>query len=136
MAVMVHRTQLPAARPLITWLLFWRSFGLLQEPRLSSTDSDELLANDRRPIAEFRGAWERACRVAGCPGRLFHDLRRTAARNMTRAGVPRHVAMAVTGHLTESMFRRYDIVDEGDLRRAAQQTQLYVDTLPVERREA
>ena len=49
---------------------------------------------------------------AGLDGRLFHDLRRSAARNMDRAGVSRHVAMQIPGHKTEAMYRRYSIVSE------------------------
>jgi integrase len=70
-------------------------------------------------IKEFRTAWEDACKAAGCPGKLFHDFRRTAVRNLERAGVPRSTAMAMVGHETESIYRRYAIVDEAMHREAA-----------------
>jgi integrase len=73
-----------------------------------------------QPIKSFRKAWTDACRRAGCPGRLVHDLRRTAVRNLVRAGVPQSVAMKMTGHLTDSVFRRYDIASPDDLRVAAE----------------
>jgi integrase len=65
---------------------------------------------------EFRKAT--ACRKAGCPGMLRHDFRRTAVRNLESAGVPRSVAMKITGHKTESVYRRYAIVNDADLQEA------------------
>jgi integrase len=63
-------------------------------------------------IETFYGAWRGACAKAGLPGRLVHDFRRTAARNMMRAGIPQNVAMKIGGWKTDSVFRRYAIVDE------------------------
>jgi integrase len=72
-----------------------------------------------RPIKAFRRAWLSACRKAGIPDRIPHDFRRTAVRNLERAGVSRSVAMKMVGHKTESIYRRYAIVSESDLREAA-----------------
>jgi integrase len=70
------------------------------------------------PLYDFRRAWATACRKAGVPGRLVHDFRRTAVRNLERAGVPRSSAMKLTGHRSESVYRRYAIVDSGMLQEA------------------
>ncbi len=72
-----------------------------------------------RPIKSFRRAWLTACREARVPGRIPHDFRRTAVRNLERAGVPRSAAMAMVGHKTEAIYRRYAIVDEAMLREGA-----------------
>ena len=62
-------------------------------------------------LSDFRRTWATACRRAGLTGKIRHDFRRTAVRNMERAGVPRSVAMKITGHKTELIYRRYAIVD-------------------------
>ena len=74
---------------------------------------------DGTRICDFRGAWAKACRSAGVPSRLVHDFRRTAVRNLERAGVPRSAAMKLTGHKTEAVYRRYAITDSAMLQEAA-----------------
>ena len=93
-------------------------------------DSPFIFHRAGEPIREFRKSWRSACRAAGVPGRIFHDLRRTAIRNLIRAGVPQSVAMAISGHRTASVFRRYDITADEDLRDAAMKVQNYVASLP------
>ena len=63
---------------------------------------------------------------AGAPERLFHDSRRTAARNMDRALVPRSVAKQIIGHKTDAMYNRYRIVDEQDIREGMIQSENYL----------
>jgi integrase len=74
--------------------------------------------SDGEPVGEFKKSWATACKAAGLPGKLVHDLRRTAVRNLVRAGVTEVVAMRLSGHRTRSVFQRYDIVSTEDLRDA------------------
>jgi hypothetical protein len=77
-------------------------------------------------ILRFYKAWEKAKERAGCEGVLFHDFRRTAARNFRRAGLSESEAMAITGHKTAEIFRRYSIVAENDQRDAVWRAQAFI----------
>src|SRR5437867_8452165 len=70
------------------------------------------------PIGQIQKNWNKATAAAGLKGRIPHDLRRTAVRNLERAGVPRSAAMKLVGHKTESICRRYAITDEAMLQEA------------------
>lgn len=71
-------------------------------------------------IGDFRKAWATACKLARVPGLLFHDLRRSAIRNMRLAGVAENVAMTISGHRTRAVFDRYSIVGARDIQQAAE----------------
>lgn len=79
----------------------------------------------KKPILDFRESWARCCEAAGKPGLLFHDLRRTAARNLRRAGIAEGIIMAIGGWRTRTVFERYAIVKEGDISDAMRQLEDY-----------
>ena len=76
--------------------------------------SEYLFARGSKRIKDFRASWMLACQAAGVPGLLFHDLRRTAVRDLRRAGVAESVIMRITGHRTRGVFERYNITDQSD----------------------
>jgi integrase len=89
-----------------------------QERDANWPDSPWVFNRQGQQIKDFRWAWDEACKTAGVPDLHFHDLRRTGVRNLRRAGVPQIVRMKISGHKTDSMERRYSIVDAEDFAQA------------------
>ena len=80
-----------------------------------------------KPIGDHLKGWREACERAGVPGLLFHDLRRSAVRNMKRAGNSERTVMEISGHKTRAIFDRYDIVTDADIAHAARRTEEYLN---------
>jgi integrase len=109
-------------------------FDLIREQwRTRQSLCEFVFHNEGRRILRFDKAWKTACEKAGFPGKLFHDFRRTASRNMIRAGVGQSVAKEITGHITDHMFQRYNITSEDDKGNALLQVDKYLSSSKVKR---
>jgi integrase len=109
--------------------------------RVKTEDGGTTLAalifhHDGNPIVDHRKAWKTACKKAGAPGRLFHDLRRSAVKNLDEAGVPRDVAKSISGHKTDAMFARYNISDVKRKRKALELAQGWRDSQATQVQES
>jgi len=92
----------------------------LTELRRGKQPEDYLFTRENGEVVkDFRGTWDALTEAAGVTGLLFHDFRRSSVRNMIRRGVPQKTARTVSGHKTDSVFERYNIVSEDDIRDAA-----------------
>jgi integrase len=93
---------------------------IVTELRKGKQPEDRLFTwENGEPVKDFRETWDKITEAAGVPGLLFHDLRRSAVRNMVRRGVPQKTARTISGHKTDSVFARYNIVSDADIRDAA-----------------
>lgn len=88
---------------------------------------------DRQQVRDFREQWTRAARASGNPGAWFHDLRRSAIRNFEGAGISRSVAMKLSGHKTEAVYRRYAIADAAALEEGVAKLALLDEARPAPR---
>ena len=109
---------LPIYGDMEAWLLF--------QYRNRAPDCPWVFYYHGRPVGEHLIGWHEACEAAGVPGLLFHDLRRSAVRNMKRAGNPDKAVMEISGHKTRSVFDRYDIISDEDITTVAQRTEEYL----------
>jgi integrase len=98
--------------------------------------SEFIFHSKGEPIRDFRKSWATACKLAGVSGRLFHDLRRTAVREMIRSGIHESTARKISGHKTQSMLQRYNIQSETDIREAMQLRETRIQTQQQENRLA
>jgi len=123
----VTKNRKPKVAPIYGDMRGWLEMLLARCRVVAPTSKHLFIWEDGKPIHDFRSPWEEACVAAGVPELLFHDLRRTAVRNMIRAGVPEKIAMAVSGHRSPSMLWRYNIVDTRDVVEAGRRTQRYLE---------
>jgi integrase len=87
--------------------------------------SEYIFTRDGQRIGSFEKSWRTACKAAGLAGTIYHDMRRSAVKNLTDSGVPRALAMKVSGHRSEAVFERYNIKLDEQVRAAMEQAEAY-----------
>jgi len=138
-----RRRSLPLTGEL--WTLVERRWAAREYRGMDGTTalSPFVFHREGEPVVDFRKAWGSACIKAGffrevrtdvgtaekVPTKLFHDLRRSAVRNMVRAGVPQSVAMEISGHRTAAVFIRYAVTAEEQKREALLRTEAFLASL-------
>jgi integrase len=106
---------LPIYGEMREWLVMQKTIRDTKHPRCPY-----VFHHNGKAIVDFRKAWRSATKRAGLTSTLFHDLRRSAVRNMREAGIAESVAMRISGHKTRSVFERYNIISDRDLKQAAE----------------
>lgn len=124
----ITKNKQPRTAPIYGEMRQWLEF---QRHRHSETypDNPHVFFYQNRVVGDHLKGWAEACNTAKISAILFHDLRRTAVRNMERAGFPRSVAKAISGHKTDSVYNRYDIVSTQDINLAKQRMEDYLKSL-------
>lgn len=140
-AIRLHASHAKTGRGRVISLDGWPELAEVIDRRLSDRrlDSPLIFHNGRGgKVGDFYTTWARAIKRAKVDGKgvapyTFHDLRRTAVRNMIRAGVSERVAMEISGHRTRAIFDRYNITSERDVADAMAKRAAYESTLPREK---
>jgi integrase len=115
----------------LKWKQVDRNLGIVRLESGETKNDDARTVYLDAELKEVFESWKKACKDAKIGKRLFHDFRRTAVRNMVRSGIPERVAMMISGHKTRSIFDRYNIVNETDLKLASQKQEAYLESQMV-----
>lgn len=97
----------------------------LAERNMNYPSCPWVCSHNGKVITNFRLAWRKAVKEIGMPDLIFHDLRRSGLSNLTKAGVGQITAMRISGHKTDSVFRRYHIINEDDLKDASKKLEIF-----------